>query len=139
MSGLGVATLPREKMNKSIGVKVNELHDIREKIREQEAKTNELKKKYTALSDEVMDTMEEQGVDQIRGTKATLSLKKTDVANVLDWEKVYNYIHRHKAYHLMFRRIADASFREELELRGKRGIPGIEIFTRRSCGLLKSK
>ena len=124
---------------KGIGAKVNKLQEIREKIREQEAKTNELKKSYTALSDEVMDEMEENGLDQVRGTKATLSLKKTDVANVLDWEKVYNYIHRHKAYHLMFRRIADAAFREELELRGKRGIPGIEVFTRRSCGLLNSK
>ena len=125
---------------KNMGMKVNELHARREKIREVEGKLNELKKGYTDLSNEVMDAMEEAGLDQIRGTKATLSLKKTKVANVLDWEKVYNYIHRHKAYHLMFRRIADAAFREELELKGgKRGIPGIEIFERRSCGLLNSK
>ena len=124
---------------KNLGIRVNELQARREKIREMEGKLNELKKGYTSLSDEIMDAMEENGLDQIRGTKATLSLKKTDVANVLDWEKVYNYVHRHKAYHLMFRRIADAAFREELELRGKRGIPGIEIFTRRSCGLLNSK
>lgn len=126
-------------MTKNIGAKVNELHDQREKIREVEAKLTGLKKTYSTLADELMDTMEDSGLDQIRGTKATLSLKKTDVANVKDWEKVYNYIHRHKAFHLMFRRIADAAFREELELRGKRGIPGIEIFTRRSCGLLSSK
>ena len=99
---------------KNLGIRVNELQARREKIREMEGKLNELKKGYTSLSDEIMDAMEENGLDQIRGTKATLSLKKTDVANVLDWEKVYNYVHRHKAYHLMFRRIADAAFREEL-------------------------
>ena len=124
---------------KNLGIAVNTLQEKREKIRELESKVNELKKGYTTLADEVMDEMETQGIDQIRGTKATLSLKKTDVANVLDWEKVYNYIHRNKAFHLMFRRIADGAFREELELRGKRGIPGIEVFTRRSCGLLNSK
>jgi len=124
---------------KKLGASVNILQEKREKIRELESKVNELKKGYTTLADEIMDEMEVQGIDQIRGTKATLSLKKTNVANVLDWEKVYNYVHRHRAYHLMFRRIADAAFREELELRGKRGIPGIEIFERRSCGLLNSK
>jgi len=125
-------------MNTNLGRLVNDLHTRREKIRKIEAELNELKKGYSELADTVMDSMEELKLDQIRGTKVTLSIKKTDVANVKDWDKVYNYIHRHKAWHLMFRRIADAAFREELELRGKRGIPGIEIFTRRSAGLLNS-
>ena len=126
-------------MSLNLGRTVNELHTRREKIREIEATLNELKKGYSELAEEAMDEMEKLGLDQIRGTKATLSVRKTDVANVKDWDKVYNYIHRHKAYHLMFRRIADAAFREELELKGKRGIPGIEIFTRRTAGLLNSK
>ena len=123
----------------NLGRTVNELHTRREKIREIEANLNVLKKEYSELSETAMDAMEEANLDQVRGSKATLSIKKTDVANVKDWDKVYNYIHRHKAYHLMFRRIADAAFREELELIGKRGIPGIEIFTRRTAGLLNSK
>ncbi len=123
----------------NLGRAVNDLHTRREKIREVESTLNALKKDYAELADIAMDEMESLGLDQVRGTKATLSVKKTDVANVNDWDKVYNYIHRHKAYHLMFRRLSDASFREELELRGKRGIPGVEIFTRRSAGLLNSK
>ena len=126
-------------MSLNLGRTVNELQTRREAIRKTEAELNELKKGYSELAEEAMDEMEKLGLDQIRGTKATLSVRKTDVANVKDWDKVYNYIHRHKAYHLMFRRIADAAFREELELKGKRGIPGIEIFTRRTAGLLNSK
>ena len=126
-------------MSINLGRTVNELHTRREKIREVESNLNELKKDYSELAETAMDEMEKLNLDQIRGTKATLSVRKTNVANVKDWDKVYNYIHRHKAYHLMFRRIADAAFREELELRGKRGIPGVEIFTRRTAGLLNSK
>ena len=126
-------------MNTNLGRLVNDLHTRREKIREIEADLTILKRDYSNLAEVAMDKMEELHLDQVRGTKATLSIRKTDVANVKDWDKVYNYIHRHKAYHLVFRRIADAAFREELELRGKRGIPGIEIFTRRSAGLLNSK
>lgn len=126
-------------MNTNLGRLVNELHTRREKIREVETGLNTLKKEYSNLAEVAMDKMEALHLDQVRGSKATLSIKKTDVANVKDWDKVYNYIHRHKAYHLMFRRLSDAAFREELELRGKRGIPGTEIFTRRTAGLLNSK
>ena len=126
-------------MKVHLGRKVESLNDRRNKIRRLEEQIKILKTSYVVMADEIMDEMEKLGLSDATGKSASVHLKNTDVANVKDWDKVYNYIHRHKAYHLMFRRIADAAFREELELRGKRGIPGIEIFTRRSAGLLNSK
>ncbi len=119
----------------TLGRKIDALNLHRSKIRDLEKKIDILKAKYTDMATTIMDEMEKQDIYDSTGKTASVHLKNTEVANVKDWEKVYNYIHRHKAYHMMFRRIADAVWREECETARGHKIPGIESFTRRSLNL----
>lgn len=119
----------------TLGRKIDALNTHRAKIRKLEDQVKVLKSKFVDMSEEIMDIMEKQDVFDSTGKTASVHLKNTDVANVKDWDKVYNYIHRKKAYHLMFRRIADAAYREECENARGHKIPGIETFTKRSLNL----
>lgn len=118
-----------------LGRKVEALNTHRNKIRKLEDQVKALKSTYTEMQEELMDEMEKHGLYDASGKTASVHLKETEVANVKDWDKVYNYIKRHNAFHLMFRRIADGAYREEKELARGKKIPGIESFTKRSLNL----
>lgn len=118
-----------------LGKKVEALNTHRNKIRKLEDQVKLLKTTYVEMQDDLMDEMEKHDLLDASGRTASVHYKLTDVANVKDWDKVYNYIHRNKAWHLMFRRIADGAYREECELARGHKIPGIETFTKRSLNL----
>jgi len=82
-----------------------------------------------------MEEMESQGMKKATGLLGTVSLKETLIAHVLDWDKVYNYILRNKAFHLMQKRISDGAFRELLENRKGKNIPGIDKFNKKGINL----
>lgn len=119
----------------TLGRKIDALEIQRAKIRKMNEQVDIQKAKYTEMADDIMDIMEKQDVFDSTGKRASVHYKLTDVANVKDWDKVYNYIKRHNAFHIMFRRVADAAWREECETARGHKIPGIETFSKRSLNL----
>ena len=86
-----------------------------------------------------LETLDEQGISKASGKIGTISVKETTVAHVIDWDKVYNFILRSKAFHLMQRRISDGAFREQLDIRKGKRIPGIDSFVKRGINLRNLK
>ena len=116
---------------------VGELSDqmwlLREKKRGLEAAASELEKEAHKLEKELLEKMQEQGIEMGRGQYATFTRKELDLAQVEDWDALYKYIARHGYFHLLHRRITDVACRE-LWTKNER-IPGVVPFRKVSIRL----
>jgi hypothetical protein len=74
--------------------------------------------------------MEEQGVSKSTGSLATASVYDSVKPSVQDWDAFWDYIWRHKHFHLLDRRPSVNGCREIFEKEGT--IPGVVPFTKRS-------
>lgn len=126
---------PAAKTAPSIGSLIDTAFDLREQERELESQKKKLTAQRTEIEEQILAKFEAEGVDQIRGTKATASLSENEVANVENWDDFYKYIHRQKAFHLLQRRVSDAAWREERMTVPKHKIPGTTPFNKKSVSL----
>lgn len=122
-----------------IGERIDDLVIQREKMRALQKELDILKSIYDGDVLEALEMLDAQGLPKASGKIGTISVKETEVAHVIDWDKVYNYILRSKTFHLMQRRISDGAFREQLKLRKGKRIPGIESFVKRGINLRNLK
>lgn len=119
----------------NIGKEIDKLVAKRENMRALQKEIDIIKVDFDTDSFTIMEEMENQGITKATGLLGTISLKETLVAHVLDWDKVYNYILRNKAFHLMQKRISDGAFRELLDNRKGKNIPGIDKFNKKGINL----
>lgn len=108
-----------------------------------EGKKKELAAQLKAIEDEINDVdniivadltnSDEERVEITGGIGIRLS--RSTMPSVKDWDALYGYIHRHKAYYLLERRVGVTAFRELLEA-GK-NVPGVETFTKIKVNLVK--
>ena len=120
-------------MTDTLGSKIDTLCMLREKKRKLEKQAEAVKLQMDLLEQELIKQMELQGVTKSTGELASVSVTPQDFPQVKDWDALYAYIHRVKAYHLLQRRPAVAAFRELFELR--RQVPGVEKYTETSLSL----
>jgi len=123
----------------NIGDQIDDLVVQREKMRTLQKEIDTLKSIYDMDIIKILETLDEQGLPKASGKIGTVSVKETTVAHVIDWDKVYNFILRSKAFHLMQRRISDGAFREQLDIRKGKRIPGIDSFVKRGINLRNTK
>lgn len=111
----------------TIGQKIDAMFDLREKKRALDAQVKELEGQIKGFESELMEDMAAQGVDKMSGTKATVSITSSTVANVEDWDSFLAFVYKMKYGHLLQRRVSDPAYRELLE-QGKK-IPGVSPFS----------
>lgn len=114
--------------DKSLGEISDELHHDREAIRALTKQLKELEKKYAEKVERAIARMHEDGVQRITGSHATMSLSVNTVPQVEDWDKLYRYVKKHDAFHLLERRPAAKAWREEVENRRGKLVPGTKGF-----------
>lgn len=119
----------------ALGDMIDNLHNIRERIRVLNKQVDDLTAQRDVLTLKIIEMLDAMGTDQSRTDKATASITETVVANVDDWDAVNRYISRNKAFYLYERRISSAAYRELLESRKGKPIPGITPFTKRTLSL----
>lgn len=117
----------------TVGQKIDKMFDLREKKRALEAQVKELEGQLTDLESQLMEDMAAQGVDKMSGTKASVSITTSTVANVEDWNEFLTYVYKMKYGHLLQRRVSDPAYRELLE-QGKK-VPGVSPFTKERLNL----
>lgn len=122
-----------------IGDRIDDLVNQRDIMRTIQKNLDELKFIYDADIVKILETLDEQGLPKASGKIGTVSVKETEIAHVIDWDKVYNFILRSKAFHLIQRRISDGAFREQLKIRNGKRIPGIDSFVKRGINLRSTK
>lgn len=116
--------------SKSIGAQIDELHSVREQLRNLEKAKKMLSKQKEQLEYDLMGSLEAQDLDSGRGSTATATIQRTTLPNVTDWDEFYKFIAENDAFYLLERRPAAVAYRELLEAREGEAIPGAEPFER---------
>lgn len=126
-------------MDRNLGDKIDAYYLARDARITAEKELAAVKQKEDEMKNELLSILEESSLSSASGSIASISLSENVVPTVEDWDKFYQYVHRHKAYHLLERRPAAAPYREELEIRSGKDIPGVKPFTRKTLNMSKSK
>lgn len=123
--------------------RVQLLVDLDKKISDLNAKHNalikDLKSEYDELAAALMDELESSGTELMRTPSGTVSIIKSDVAKVEDWDKVHAWIRKNNAFHLLMRKINNAPYRELMQLRKNRAIPGLATVEVKKLSLTNKK
>ena len=121
----------------SLGSVIDKLQTLREEKRKADAVVKEVEGRISAQEEILMERMETEGVGKASGTKATASIITATVASVTDWDLFWPWLAKKKYFHLIIKRVNDASYRELLE-KGT-PIPGVEPFSKRKLSLTSTK
>jgi hypothetical protein len=117
----------------TVGALIDQLWGTREVKRDIESQLKEVETRIAELNAQLMERMEQEGLDKASGTKATISVSTNTVAAVEDWDEFWKYILKNKYTHLLQRRVSDPAYRELLEA-GKK-VPGVQPFVKRSLNV----
>lgn len=117
----------------TMGSLIDRIWASREEKRRLEEQAKEVSAQIAALEEELMERMNAEGTDKAQGTKASVSITSSVVADVQDWGAFWVYISRNKFWHLVQRRVSDPAYRELLE-QGKK-VSGVQPFTKRKLNV----
>lgn len=120
-----------------LGTVIDKLDDLREVKRKLGEQIKVAEKDYNDLMAKLQDRLLKEGMDKATGKKATVSISRVVVANVVDWDAVYKFVKKTGNFQLFQRRISDPAFRELAEAKG--GVPGLEPFTKVGLNLTSLK
>lgn len=117
----------------STGALIDQLWAAREEKRKVETTLKEVDETIKGIEERVMERLGTEGLEKATGSKATVSVTTSVVADVQDWDALWPFIAKNKFWHLVQRRVSDPSYRELLDL-GKK-VPGVQPFTKRKLNL----
>ena len=123
------------KKTTALDTLIDSIFDIRNEIRAVNKKVDGLKAQKEEMEIKLIEMMDAVGTDQSRSSVATATISETTVPQVTDWDSFHKFIKRNNAFYLLERRAASVAFRETLEQRKGRPIPGVSSFTKRSVGI----
>lgn len=115
------------------GKLIDQIWAAREEKRRLEVEVKEVETVMAELEQQLMESMEAEGLEKAIGTKASVSITTSTVADVKDWDEFWKYIFKNKFSHLLQRRVSEPAYRELLEA-GKK-VPGVEPFNKRKLNL----
>lgn len=127
-----MATATRERPA-TLGTLADRIWASREEKRRLEAEVKVVGEKIAELEEELMTRMGSENTDKAAGTKASVSITTTVVADVQDWDSFWPYIAKNKLFHLVQRRVSDPAYRELLDM-GKK-VPGVQPFSKRKLNV----
>lgn len=117
----------------TMGSTIDSLWAKREEKREAEAKVKVIEAEIAAIEEVLMDRMDKEETSKSQGTKASVSITPSTVANVEDWAAFHAYVAKNKYFHLLQKRVSDPAIRELWDS-GKK-VPGVQPFTKRKLNI----
>ena len=78
---------------------------------------------------EILESLEASGLEKTATKAGSVSISKSTVAQVTDWDEFLGYIYKNKYGHLLQRRVSDPAWRE-LQEQGKK-VPGTTGFIKK--------
>lgn len=119
-----------------IGDKIDELYQLRESKRALEEQLKDINKEMVAIESDLIDQMDAAKTSKSATDTASVSISKSVVPAVEDWDKFYDFIQQNGYFHMLERRPAALACREMFEQGGQ--IPGVVPFVKRKLNI-KSK
>lgn len=116
-----------------LGTLIDNLFDKREKKRAAEAVVKVIEAEAEVIEAQILERLNQEGLDKANGRKASVSVSENVVASVEDWEPLWAFIIKGKHTQLLQKRVSDPAYRELLEM-GKI-VPGVKPFTKKRLNL----
>lgn len=108
-------------------------------LRELESQFNKQKKLVESIREEMLAELHEAGTDSYKAELGSISVIKTEVPVVKDWEAFYDFIIRNNSPELLQRRVSTAAWREWLEEDDVDQVPGVETFNKETLRITLKK
>ena len=116
----------------TIGSLIDKLHLKKAEITELKEREKVLAKERDDIELEVFEALQSQDTTSGAGKLASATVSDQHRPEVTDWDKLYQYIHENKFYHLLHRRVSTPGC---LELLQQGEIPGVVKFTKKQINL----
>lgn len=94
---------------------------------------SELVEEFDELKGQSIGRMDEDGLDKLSSTLATISIGESVVPQIDDWDATVAHIKETGDIHLLQRRINSAAYREIIEAGGT--VPGLSPFKKRELNI----
>lgn len=118
-----------------LGVLIDDMFELREKKRVLEEQIKVIEQEYAVQEEALLARMEQEATGQARGSKATASVTKSVVASITDRAALDAFVKKTGNFQLFQSRISDPAFRELLESRKGKPVPGLESFNKTRLNL----
>lgn len=115
------------KFPKTLGECADALYQTRQNRLELQRQVADIEAYEKGLKEHIINTLPKSRQEGAQGKMARVTIVKKDVPQVKDWDAFYGYVHKHKAYELLQRRLSAEALTERLDA-GKK-VPGVETFT----------
>ena len=116
----------RDVKTADVGAEIDKLAPLDEKLKKANAAAKAAKDAFDEQRDFVMDVLAYRNLDGGKGKKKSVTVGDEEVGKITDTEKFWNFVHRNKANELLQNRISNPAYRELLQVRKGRPIPGVE-------------
>lgn len=113
----------------------NRRDTLRERKRKLSAGVDKLDALLAANELEIIERLDDMGVNKFAVGKLSFSISENIVGNVEDWDQVYAFVRDNGAFHLIQRRLANAAYKELLDMGDE--LPGVVPFTKRTLNFRK--
>jgi hypothetical protein len=120
---------------KTVAAMADRLYKLKALKAEAQAKLDAIDDERKAIEAELINRLPKDDSTGVQGKVARVSLIIKDVPQVEDWVKVYAYVAKQKAWHLLQKRVSSKAV-EELWEDGKK-VPGIVAYPKVTVSLNK--
>lgn len=123
------------KFPKTIGACADHLYQVRADRLARQKVVDDLQAEETALREHIIQTLPKSQASGVAGKLARVTVVTQAIPQVKDWTRFYQYVHKHKAFELLQRRLSKGAIEERLE--GGAKLPGVELFNAVTVSLNK--
>ena len=120
---------------KSPAQMVRELKTLRDKIGVQSKRVTELKAKRDTIELALIELLKKDEMTSLGTGNLTATYTRRPVPVVKDWDDFYDFIRENDAMFLLERRPSPTAYRDVLESRDGKKIPGVETFHKESISI----
>lgn len=114
---------------------INKAYEIREQRSELARRDKLLKEEFDVLKIQIMEALDEQGLQLGRADKATASITEEEYPSIVDWDQFTEHLTNEGAFHLINRAIGVRAWREVHQ--AGESIPGVAATKKRDLSLRK--
>ncbi len=124
------------KLPKAMGACADLLFTTNQTRKDLEKQVADLKKQETTIKEHIIQSLPKDEASGVTGKVGKVRVISKDVPQVEDWDKVYKYIVKNKAFELIQRRLSNPAVQERWD--AKKKIPGIGTFKTITVSLSKA-
>lgn len=115
------------KIPKTLGACIDLMYKLKQERAAIEKTAEAVKEQENSLEKHLLETFAKTDLEGARGKLAVAGVNMSTVPTVKDWDKLYAYILKNKAWDLLQKRASATAFRERWD--DKVVVPGVEAFT----------